>query len=296
MDSNLIANVLEEVKKRINIDSMDKEQINKIIQNIASQMFNNDINDVKEEKIQKEKVQEEKEVITMSAPSAVTEYVGAARGDTVGLVIANVDYSLHEKMGIDKKYRSLGIISCRTGAGPQIMAADEAVKATNTEVISIEMARDTKGGAGHGSLIILAAEDVSDARRAVEVALKELDRTFGDVYGCDVGHVELQYTARASLALEKAFGAPIGKAFGVIVGAPAGIGVVMADTAMKTANVEMVTYASPNAGTAHSNEVIITITGDSGAVRQSVISAREVGLSILRSMGQDPKTDTKPYI
>jgi microcompartment protein PduB len=293
MDSNLIENVLEQVKKRINIDSMDKEQINKIIQNIASQMLNNN---VKEEKIQKEKVEEKKEVNEMSAPSAITEYVGAARGDTVGLVIANVDYSLHEQMGIDKKYRSLGIISCRTGAGPQIMAADEAVKATNTEVIAIEMARDTKGGAGHGSLIILAAEDVSDARRAVEVALKELDRTFGDVYGCDVGHVELQYTARASLALEKAFGAPLGKAFGIIVGAPAGIGVVMADTAMKTANVELVTYASPNAGTAHSNEVIITITGDSGAVRQSVISAREVGLSILRSMGQDPKTDTKPYI
>jgi ethanolamine utilization microcompartment shell protein EutL len=65
---------------------------------------------------------------------------------------------------------------------------------------------------------------------------------------------------------------------------------------MKTANVEMVTYASPGSGTAHSNEVIITITGDSGAVRQSVIAAREVGMSILRSMGQDPKTDTQPYI
>ncbi|MBI6874384.1 propanediol utilization microcompartment protein PduB [Clostridium aciditolerans] len=249
------------------------------------------------EVFEKEKVVEEKrEVKVMSVPSAITEYVGAARGDTIGLVIANVDYYLHEKMGLDKKYRSIGIISARTGAGPQIMAADEAVKATNTEVVSIELARDTKGGAGHGSLIILAAEDVSDARRAVEVALKELDRTFGDVYGCDVGHLELQYTARASLALEKAFGAPLGKAFGIIVGAPAGIGVVMADTAMKTANVEIVTYASPDAGTAHSNEVIITITGDSGAVRQSVIAAREVGLSLLRAMGQEPKTDTEPYI
>lgn len=36
------------------------------------------------------------------------------------------------------------------------MAADEAVKATNTEVILIEMPRDTKGGAGHGSIVILA--------------------------------------------------------------------------------------------------------------------------------------------
>ncbi|KGK87611.1 MULTISPECIES: propanediol utilization microcompartment protein PduB [unclassified Clostridium] len=293
MNDEIIEKVLIEIRKHLDLQNVDSEQMSKIIESTASKIIEQEIS---RESQENSIVEGKEEVQVMSAPSAVTEYVGAARGDTVGLVIANVDYSLHESMKLDKKYRSIGIISSRTGAGPQIMAADEAVKATNTEVVSIELARDTKGGAGHGSLIILAAEDVSDARRAVEVALAQLDRTFGDVYGCDVGHLELQYTARASLALEKAFGAPIGKAFGIIVGAPAGIGVVMADAAMKTANVEMVTYASPNAGTAHSNEVIITITGDSGAVRQSVIAAREVGLSILRSMGQDPKTDTKPYI
>lgn len=294
MDNEIIEKVLKEVRKRLDLQSIDKGLMDKIVQAAAQQIVGKEA-----EKIEEKNnivIKKNREVQVMSAPSAITEYVGAARGDTVGLVIANVDYYLHEKMGLDKKYRSIGIISSRTGAGPQIMAADEAVKATNTEVVTIELARDTKGGAGHGSLIILAAEDVSDARRAVEVALAQLDRTFGDVYGCDVGHLELQYTARASLALEKAFGAPVGKAFGIIVGAPAGIGVVMADTAMKTANVEMVSYASPNAGTAHSNEVIITITGDSGAVRQSVIAAREVGLSILKSMGQEPKTDTEPYI
>ncbi|MBD8047478.1 MAG: propanediol utilization microcompartment protein PduB [Clostridium argentinense] len=232
----------------------------------------------------------------MNKQSSITEFVGTAIGDTIGLVIANVDSSLHEKMELDKKYRSIGIISARTGAGPHIMAADEAVKATNTEVVKVEMPRDTKGGSGHGSLIILAAEDVEDARRAVEVALKELDRTFGDVYVCDSGHLELSYTARASLASEKAFGAPIGKAFGIIAGAPAGIGLVMADTAMKTANIEMVTYATPDAGTAHTNEVIITITGDSDAVRQSIVAAREVGLSLLKAMGQEPQSATKPYI
>ena len=287
MDNNIIVNVIEEVKKKLGIESLDKESLEKVLSIISK---NADVN--KEEKCDVKK----EEIKIMSAPSAVTEYVGTAIGDTVGLVIANVDTMLHESMGLDKKYRSIGIISSRTGAGPHIMAADEAVKATNTEVVAIEMARDTKGGAGHGSLIILAAEDVSDVRRAVEVALKELDRTFGDVYGCDLGHLELQYTARASLALEKAFGAPLGKAFGIIVGAPAGIGVVMADTALKTANVELVTYASPNAGTAHSNEVIITITGDSGAVRQSVIAAREVGLAIMGSMGYYPESTTKPYI
>lgn len=226
----------------------------------------------------------------------ITEFVGTAIGDTVGLVIANVDPLLHEKMKLNPKYRSIGILGARTGAGPHIMAADEAVKATNTEIVSIELARDTKGGAGHGSLIIFGAEEVSDARRAIEVALKELNRTFGDVYGNDAGHLELQYTARASYAINKAFNAPIGKAFGLIVGAPAAIGVLMSDVAVKTANVEVVGYASPASGTSFSNEVIIMVTGDSGAVRQAVIAAREVGKKVLEAMAGPAPSSTTPYI
>jgi len=226
----------------------------------------------------------------------ITEFVGTAIGDTIGLVIANVDPMLHERMKIDPKYRSIGILGARTGAGPHIMAADEAVKATNTEIISIELARDTKGGAGHGCLILFGAEEVSDARRAVEVALKELDRTFGDVYGNDAGHVELQYTARASLAANKAFGAPVGKAFGLMVGAPAAIGVLMSDVAVKTANVEICGYASPGGGTSFSNEVILMVTGDSGAVRQAVIAAREMGVKLLEAMGGPAPSSTKSTI
>ena len=142
---------------------------------------------------------------------ALTEFVGATEfGDTIGLVIANVDSSLLETMKLEKKYRSIGIVGARTGAGPHIMAADEAVKATNTEVILIEMPRDTKGGAGHGSIVIFGGDDVSDVKRAVEVTLKEVDtRTFGDVYGNEAGHIECQYTARASYACNKVFGAPV---------------------------------------------------------------------------------------
>ncbi|MCW7999363.1 microcompartment protein PduB, partial [Clostridium sp. cpc1] len=55
-------------------------------------------------------------------------------------------------------------------------------------------------------------------------------------------------------------------------------------------------YASPDAGTAHTNEVIITVTGDSDAVRESVIAAREIGLSLLKAMGQEAQSATKPYI
>jgi microcompartment protein PduB len=232
------------------------------------------------------------------ASCSMTEFVGKSDfGKTIGLVIANVDSSLHELMGIDKKFRSIGIIGARTGAGPQIFAADEAVKATNSEIVKIELPRDTEGGAGHGSLIIFGAEDVSDARRAVEVTLKELERTFGDVYGNEAGHLELQYSARASYALNKAFNAPIGKAFGISVGAPAAIGVVMADAAVKAANVDIIGYASPgNGGTSFTNEVIVFLSGDSGAVRQSVIAAREAGLPLIETLGGEAKPASVPYI
>lgn len=228
----------------------------------------------------------------------LTEFVGATEfGDTIGLVIANVDSSLLDSMKLEKKYRSIGIVGARTGAGPHIMAADEAVKATNTEVISIEMPRDTKGGAGHGSLTIFGGDDVSDVKRAVEVTLKEVDsRTFGDVYANEAGHIECQYTARASYACNKVFGTPVGKSFGLIVGAPAAIGVVMADTAMKAANIEVVSYATPQNGQNFSNEVTMTFSGDSGAVRQAVISAREIGIKLLGTLGSEPKNDQPSYI
>lgn len=229
--------------------------------------------------------------------STRTEFIGSNPiGETIGLVIANVDQQVLAAMALKKTYRSLGLLGARTGAGPHIMAADEAVKATNTEIVRIELPRDTKGGAGHGSLIVFGGDDVSDVRRAVEVALKEIDRTFGDVYANDAGHIELQYTARASHACQVAFGAEIGRAFGLIVGAPAAIGVVMADTAVKAANVEVVGYASPGNGTSNSNEVILMISGDSGAVRQAVISAREVGIDLLGTLGSEPTNSQPSYI
>jgi microcompartment protein PduB len=261
---------------------MDKDLLDKILSSVAGSE-------------NKGQTAEKVETCTLSQCN-LTEFVGAGIGDTVGLVIANLDYHLHENMKLDPKYRSIGIVSSRTGGAPHVMSADEAVKATNTEVVSVEFCRDTKGGAGHGSTIIFAAEDVSDARRAVEIMLSALDRNFGNVYGCDAGHIELHYTARASYALNKAFQAPIGKAFGITVGAPAAVGLLMADMAMKTANVDIVTYASPASGTCFSNEIIVTFSGDSGAVRQSVLAARDVGLSVLRGMGQNPVSLTKPTL
>lgn len=235
-------------------------------------------------------------VEAVSGSITLTEYVGVCDGDTQGIVIANLDPAIHEIMGIDKRYRSIGVIGGRTGAGPQVMAADEAVKATNTEILMVEMPRDTKGGAGHGNLIVFGAEDVSDARRAVEVTLETVPKYFGDVYATDQGHLELQYTARASKCLNKVFNAPDGKAFGLILGAPAVIGVLMIDTAVKSADVEVIGYGSPAHGTSLTNEVFVTVSGDSGAVRQAVMAGRDAGIPLLGAWGEKPVSATVPYI
>ena len=267
-------------------------------------LFQDLIQSLKEETFSGQHLPDEKQEIKQESgkkqtenDTPITEYVGSAIGDTVGLVIANLQADIRKKISLPDEYRSIGIVSSRTGGGPHVMAADEAVKATNTIMVSIEFARDTKGGAGHGSTVIFASRDVSDSRRAVEVMLGALDRCFGDVYVCDVGHIELHYTARASYALQMAFQAPVGQAFGIVVGAPAAVGMIMTDRALKTAQVDISTYASPgNGGTAHSNEIIVSFSGDSGAVKQSLLAARDTGLNVLRNMGQNPKSMTAPVL
>ena len=78
---------------------------------------------------------------------------------------------------------------------------------------------------------------------------------------------------------------------------PAAIGTVLADIAVKAANVEVVGYCSSgNGGTSYSNEVILTFTGDSGAVRQAVKASIEAGKKMLGALGDEPKSTTTPYI
>ncbi|CAK8738697.1 hypothetical protein SODG_002300 [Sodalis praecaptivus] len=92
------------------------------------------------EQIISEVMNKQTDVSTNNKPTAsfagcgLTEFVGTALGHTIGLVIANVDHQLHDVMNIDKKYRSIGILGAHTGAGPHIFAADEAIKATNSEI------------------------------------------------------------------------------------------------------------------------------------------------------------------
>jgi microcompartment protein PduB len=228
--------------------------------------------------------------------SSIPEFVGQTVLDTIGLAIPSVDKALREEMQLPDHIHALGLISSRTGAAGQICAVDEAVKNTNTTLLSVELPRDTKGWGGHGNYIVLGGRDVSDVRRAVEIALELTQKNAGEVYINQAGHLEFAYSASAGEALSMAFDAPKGQAFGFMAGSPAAIGLVMADRALKSASVSLIRYMTPNRGTSHSNEVIIAFTGDASAVKTAVLTAREVGLSLLSGMGEYPSGPSVPYL
>lgn len=229
---------------------------------------------------------------------ALPEFVGVGPyGDSLGLVIANLDPALCRILGIPERFRSIGVVTARSGAGPEIMAADEAVKSCNAEVVLFEQSNDTKGGGGHGSILMFGAEDVSDARRAVEVTLQALEWSYGGIVSNGTSYVECQYTARASYALEKYMHAQLGRAWGLVNGCPAGIGVLMADAALKAADVELVAYGASNSGSneADTNEFITMFIGDSAAVLQAVQAGRAVGLQLVRALGEEPTPTGTEY-
>lgn len=225
-----------------------------------------------------------------------TEFVGTAVLDTIGLVISGIDEALLKKMNVGKKYHALGLLSSRTGAAGQMVAMDDAVKATNTEIISVDLPRDTKGWGGHGNYIVIGGQDVSDVRHAIELALELTNRNAGEVYINESGHLEFAYSASAGAVLEKAFGVARGQAFGFYAGSPAAIGLVMADHGVKAADVEIINYMTPSIGTSHSNEVILAVSGDAAAVKESVLEARQIGLELLIAMGTYPEIPGTPYL
>jgi microcompartment protein PduB len=227
---------------------------------------------------------------------SMAEFVGTTVLDTIGLVIPGVGEALLEQMNLPRACKSLGLLSSRTGAAGQINAVDEAVKSTNTEVLSIELPRDTKGWGGHGNFIVIGGDNVSDVRRAVEIALEYTEKYAGELYISEAGHLEFTYSANADHALQTAFDAPLGRPFGFFCGSPAAIGLVMADLAVKSSPVEIIKYMTPTRGTSHSNEVIVTVTGDASAVKNAVLTARDAGLRLLVSMGSYPETPSRPYL
>ena len=230
----------------------------------------------------------------MEQVSGLPEFVGSTVFDTIGLVIPGADSQLLGRMGLPETYGALGLISSRTGASGQITAADDAVKSTNTELLTVELPRDTKGGGGHGCYVVIGGQDVADVRRAVELTLELTARNAGGIYVCDAGHLEFAFSARAGQVLHRVFGIPEGQAFGFMAGCPAAIGMVMADRAVKAAEVTLTRYLTPDHGTSHTNEVILIFTGHTSAVETALHAGRAAGLALLRAMGQQPRTMTAP--
>ena len=225
------------------------------------------------------------DIHNISTTCTRTEFVGTAVLDTIGLVISGVDDSLLQQMNVGTKYHCLGLFSSRTGAAGQITAIDDAVKATNT-----------KGWGGHGNYIVLGGNDVSDVRHAISMALELTNKNAGEVYISESGHLEFAFSASAGPAIHKAFGTPLGEAFGFMAGSPAAIGLVMADNAVKSAAVSITKYMTPDIGTSHSNEVIIAISGDASAVKAAVLEGRQTGLELLIGMGTYPEIPGIPYL
>lgn len=129
--------------------------------------------------------------------TTTNEFIGTAAGHTIGMVIPNIDPEVRTLLKIPEQYSSLGILTSRTGAAAQAFSVDEAAKACNVELLIFELPRDTEGYSGHGNLIVLGAYDVSDARRAVEVALTLIDEKAEHIYINEVGHMEMHVTANA---------------------------------------------------------------------------------------------------
>ena len=78
------------------------------------------------------------------------------------------------------------------------------------------------------------------------------------------------------------------------MGAPAVIGVLMVDAALKAADVECIGYAGPQSGLSLTNEVVSFLSGDAGAVRQAVMAAREVGVKLLGTLGETRQVAWRP--
>ncbi|WP_331715586.1 BMC domain-containing protein [Tessaracoccus coleopterorum] len=63
---------------------------------------------------------------------------------------------------------------------------------------------------------------------------------------------------------------------------------------MKASTIDVIAYSSPAKGTSFSNEVICAFSGDSGAVRQAIVAARDVGRGLLGALGHTPSPRPLP--
>lgn len=119
--------------------------------------------------------------------SEATQFVGTAAANTIGLVIGTIHEDIKELLEIPDEYQAISIVSSRTGTVAQAIAIDDAVKAVNAKLLRFEMAIDAGKQCGQGCLFVLGAENISDARRLVEIALEQIDYWAACIYVNEVG-------------------------------------------------------------------------------------------------------------
>ena len=207
--------------------------------------------------------------------SEATQFVGTAAANTIGLVIGTIHEDIKELLEIPDEYQAISIVSSRTGTVAQAIAIDDAVKAVNAKLLRFEMAIDAGKQCGQGCLFVLGAENISDARRLVEIALEQIDYWAACIYVNEVGHMESHVTPRAGEILHQIF--------------------VAVDQCMKAAPVDIVWYGSPSHNLTMMNEFSAGISGDVSAVQKALEAGKEVGCELLRVCGITPISITKVH-
>ena len=230
-----------------------------------------------------------------------SEFLGLYRGKynnlwVGGWVIPSLDPGIAGAMNIPGKYRSVGIITSRAAALSVCVAADEAVKVTNTHLAFLDMTTDPYGGGPRCAFLVLGAEDVSDARRAVQVTMNALPSTFGGMGIGESAGYDVHWSANPGEVLcHSYFGAVPGKAWGFLDGWPKAVGMIMADCAMKAASVQLVHVHTSEENHWH-NEYTCSVIGSSGDVLTAVRKAREAAEYCIRATGDtEPVPQGDPY-
>lgn len=216
------------------------------------------------------------------------QFIGTAAAHTIGLVIGTIHENVRQLLELPEKYDAIGIVSSRTGTVAQAIAVDDAVKMCDAKLIRFETAIDAGKQCGQGCLFVLGASTITDARKVVEISLEKINYWASCIYLNEVGHMEAHVTARAGEVLHQIFGTPIGKAFGVIGAAPAGIGIAAVDHAMKTAPIDITWYGSPGHNLQMMNEFSAGVTGDISAVEKAMEEGKKMGCELLRTLGIKP--------
>ena len=86
---------------------------------------------------------------TISMDCSMTEFVGTTVLDTIGLVIPGTSPALLARMDLKKPYRSLGLLSSRTGAAGQIKICRRTLH-QRSRTSGIYLFRQCEPGASHG--------------------------------------------------------------------------------------------------------------------------------------------------